>query len=183
MIKKPIALLLIVLSFSACAQKEEDSGKVLAKVNEFTLLQSEYKALLAQEAEYEPDFKLTRENRERFLNELIHKELLIQEAKRLKLDRREKFVRAIERYWEATLIRDLMEEKGREIGATTFITQKEIDTCDPKLYPVEKENTSPEELKVRITARLKEDKKCQRLKKWIEGLKEKADIQINKDLL
>jgi len=183
MTKMPIALLLIALAFSACAQKEEDGGRVLAQINKYTLLQSEYQALLAQEIEYEPDFKLSRESRERFLEELIHKELLIQEAKRLKLDRREKFVRAIERYWEATLIRDLMEKKGREIAMTTLVTQEEIDACDIKLDPAEKENISPEELKAKITARLKEDKKSRRLKKWIDGLRQKAHIEINKDLL
>ena len=183
MTKMPIALLLIVLAFGACAQKEEDSGRVLAQINEYTLLQREYQVLLGQEMEYEPGFKLTRETKERFLEDLIHKELLIQEAKRLKLDRREKFVRAIERYWEATLIRDLMEEKSREIEASTFVTLEEVDSCDPKLYLPEKENISPEELKARITTRLKEDKCRQQLKGWVDELKQKAHIEINQDLL
>lgn len=183
MTKKLTALCLIALVCGACAQQKEDDGKVLAQINEYALLQSEYRTLLAQEVEYESDFKLTREARERFLEELIRKELLIQEAKRLKLDRREKFVRAIERYWEATLIRDLMEKKGREIAMTTFVTQEEIDACVIKLDPAEKENISPGELKAKIPARLKEDKKSKRLKEWVDELRQKAHIEINNDLL
>ncbi|HUV60070.1 MAG TPA: hypothetical protein VMW09_08155 [Desulfatiglandales bacterium] len=41
---------------------------------------------------------MTKEAKKKFLEELIRKELLIQEAKRFNLDKKEKSVRAIERY-------------------------------------------------------------------------------------
>jgi len=45
------------------------------------------------------EFKLTQKAKKDFLDQLIVKEVMIQEAKKRNLDRKEKFVRAIERYW------------------------------------------------------------------------------------
>jgi hypothetical protein len=91
-------------------------------INDYHLTLDEFQDQLAAELKLEKDFKLTEEAKREFLEGLIRKELLIQEAKRLKLDRKEKFVRAIERYWESTLIRDIMDLKGKEIAKKIFVS-------------------------------------------------------------
>lgn len=108
-------LFLLVLSLSCCSQEKSVESKILARINDYNLTLDEFHHQLASELEFDKDFKLTEEAKQKFLEELIIKELLIQEAKKLKLDRKIKFVRTIERYWESTLIRDLMDLKSKEI--------------------------------------------------------------------
>jgi len=173
----------LVLQLSSCTQKEQEGGKILAQINDYKLMLNEFQAQLAQELELDAESKLTPEVKEEFLKELIRKELLIQEAKRLELDRSKKFVQAIQRYWEATLIRDVMELKGKEIDRTTLVTQEEIQSKQEQLDPADKKNVPVEKLQDQIAKKLKEEKKSQRLKSWIDGLEEKADIKIHKELL
>ena len=107
----------VLLGILCCSQDKAEKGEILAKINDYHLTLKEFQDQLVAVQEYDKDFKLNKEVKREFLEELIRKEVLIQEAKRLKLDRKEKFIRAIERYWESTLIRDLMEMKGKEIEA------------------------------------------------------------------
>ncbi len=183
--KRFLNILLIILSLLLCfcTREAEESDKILARINDYKLKWNEFQTLLSQESQLEPDFKVPRESKEKFLEEIIQKELLIQEAKRLELDRRDKFVRAIERYWEATLIRDLMELKGEEIEKTTLVTEEEINSRYAHLDTAEKENYPSGDLKNKIALELMENKRSIRLRNWIEELVGKADIEVNKDLL
>jgi hypothetical protein len=108
-------LFLLLLSLFCCSQEKRVESKILARINDYNLTIDEFHHQLAAELEFDKDFKLTEEAKQEFLEELIVKELLIQEAKKLKLDRKDKFIRTIERYWESTLIRDLMDLKSKEI--------------------------------------------------------------------
>ena len=110
-----------------CTQEKIEEDKALAKVNDYVLTLDEFQVQLAQELKLDKEFKLTKRAKKEFLDQLITKELLIQEAKRRKLDRKEKFIRTIEQYWESTLIRDLMEMEGQKIEKCTLVSQEEIE--------------------------------------------------------
>ena len=183
--KRSFCLLLFFLSLGLfyCSQDKGEKGKILARINDYNLTLNEFQYQLAAELELDKDFKLTKEAKREFLEGLIKKELLIQEAKRLQLDRREKFIRTIERYWESTLIRDLMEMKGREITQRTYISQEEIEDSYKEMQKSEERPPSFKELEEMITKELKEKKKTRMLKEWINDLREKAKIEINKELL
>lgn len=178
-----LLLLVLFLHLFSCTQEEAKEDKILAKINDCNLTLGECQCQLAAELEMDEDFKLTKEVKKEFLEELIRKELLIQEAKRLKLDRKKKFIRAIERYWEFTLIRDLMEMKGKEISNRILISQQEIEACYNDMKKPEKKLPLLVELQEKIAEELKEKKKTRMLKEWIEGLRKKARIEINEELL
>ncbi len=155
----------------------------MATINEYRLTINEFETQLAQELEMDPEFKLTQEAKESFLNQLVRKELLIQEAMKMKLDRRDRFIRAIERYWQSTLIRDLLELKGEEIERQTYISEEEIADRYHRMK-AEDENLPPvEALRQEITRRLKEEKKTEKLKLWIDALQKQAKIEISRELL
>jgi len=168
---------------AGCPGDPESDGKTLARINDYRLSLSDFQYQLANELEMDRTFKVTDEARKAFLEDIIRKELLLQEAERLKLDREEKFIRAIERYWEATLIRDLMEKKSREIDDRIFITEEELKTYyeerkarDPALAPL---NQVEEEL----GRELREIKKTETMRQWMDELRQKAVIEINDRLL
>ena len=119
-------LFFLSLSLFCCSREKAEEGKILSRINDYNLTLDEFQYQLAAELELDKDFKLTNEAKKEFLEQLIRKELLIQEAKKLKLDRKDKFVRAIERYWESTLIRDLMDLKCQEIAKKSMFPRKRL---------------------------------------------------------
>lgn len=185
MTKKLFCLILLLLSIQtlSCAKEEQEGTEILAGINDYNLTLAEFQSELAAELELERDLKLTRETRREFLEEIIRKELLIQEAKRLNLDKKERFVKTIERYWEATLIRDLMEMKGKEISRTILVSKEDVEAYYDDLKG-SKDITPPlKEIEEEIIRDLKEEKKTRLLKDWINGLREKAKIEINLKIL
>lgn len=167
----------------ACSSKDSQDKKVIATINDYPLTLDEFQYELASEMELDKDFKLTREAKRKFLNRLIQKELLIQEAKRLKLDTREEFRRAIEKYWESTLIKNLLELKGKEIAKKCVVSEEEIvDRYDEMLR--KNPDTPPlSDIRDQIKTLLKEEKKTRLLEQWMQGLKKTAKIKMNQDLL
>ena len=176
-------LVLLTLSFFACSNGKQKDSDTLAKINNYDLSYDEFQRQLADELHFATDLKLTKEVREKFLNQLIQEQLLIQEAKKLKLDRKEKFERAIERYWKSTLIKDLLERKGKELSQAILIPQEAVEAYYKKLKKSGKPIPPLAEMQDKIVRKLKEKKKLEKLKKWMADLKKKADIKINQKLL
>ena len=173
----------LFLYFSGCANDQDENMKVLAKINDYELTLKDFETQLASNLEFEKDFKLTQKAKKQFLDNLIEKELLIQEAIKLKLDRNKKFVTAIQRYWEATLIKNLIELKGKEITKSTYVSQEEIETrygemkrSQGKLPPIEK-------MQKKIVKKIKKKKRSRELAQWVQDLKRNAKIEIDQKLL
>ncbi len=175
--------LLLIAGFSGCTGESKEKPEVLARVNDYRLSVDEFQRQLAAEMEMDKDFKLTHAARKDFLDDIIKKEILIQEAQKLKLDTREEFRRAIERYWESTLIRDLLELKAREIAKRTIVTEEEIKARYKILKSKDENLASLQDLRDEIERKLKEEKKTALLENWVNDLKTKAHIEINENLL
>ncbi|MBW2095298.1 MAG: SurA N-terminal domain-containing protein [Deltaproteobacteria bacterium] len=178
-----LVLLLLLVGFSGCKREHEEKPEILARINGYNLTLDEFQKQLASEMEMDKEFKLTRDARKAFLNELIKKEILIQEARKLKLDTREAFRRAIERYWESTLIRDLLTLKAKDIAGKTYVSEEEIEARYKAMKAGDKTLPPLNDVREEIKKKLKEEKKTALLEKWINNLKKKADIKINEKLL
>ncbi len=178
----PVLALLSLIVFSSCEERAKDS-KVLARINDYELTLSEFQYQLALESELDKSFKLTDQARKEFLEGLIRKELLIQEARRLKLDRRDDFVRAMERYWESTLIKDLLEIKTRDIEKRVYVSQEEIEARYAELKNSGKDLPPLEKVEGEIRGEIRERKKTEMLEKWISELRKKAMVTISEDLI
>jgi hypothetical protein len=175
--------LLILVCFSGCKRDNGEKPEILARINDYNLTLDEFQKQLASEIEMDKEFKLTRGARKAFLNEIIKREVLIQEARRLKLDSREAFRSAIERYWESTLIRDLVELKAKDIAEKTYLSEEEINARYKVMKAVDETLLPLKDVREEIGKKLKEEKKTALLEKWINDLKNKADIKINEKLL
>ena len=178
-----VLLILLVLSVFGCVQENPQEAKIIANINGYRLPLDQFQHQLATELEMDDDFKLTNESKKEFLEELIKKELLIQEAKRMGLDRREKFRRTIERYWESTLIRDLVDLKGTEIDRKTYVSQEEIEAYYSEMKETEAELPSLTDMEAGISRDLKEKKKSKVLREWILDLRNNANVEVNEALL
>ncbi len=169
---------LAVLLGACSGEGPEDSGPVVARVNDCEITLQEYETQLNSDVSMSELYRLTEEDKREFLERLVRKELLIQEAMRRKLDRREAFVRAIERYWESTLIRDLMALEGEEIVKRSSVTEEEIRERYEEMKEA-KANLPPfEEMRERIGRTLLEEVRQERLRAWVESLREGADVEV-----
>ena len=106
--KFAVVILSISLIFVfACAKKEEQKGAYLAKVGNVKITQAD----LEREIKNLPDFaqKIFEggSGKERFLNELIKKELLYQEALKKGLDKNPEYLKKVEDFKKITLIGQL----------------------------------------------------------------------------
>jgi hypothetical protein len=173
----------LLMGFLCCTQETAEKQKILCQINEYKLPFDDFQAQLAEELEMDHDFKLTQQAKQQFLEGLIRKELLIQEAKKRKLDRKEKFVRAIERYWESTLIRDLMDLKYEEINKRTPISEEEIDARYKDMKSTDASLPARKEMYDLIKEELKEEKMAATLEGWENELRKNATIEIEQDLL
>jgi hypothetical protein len=178
-----VVILALGLFVIGCGGKQAEEKEVLARINDYELSLEEFEYQLVREMEMDEGFKLTRDAKSAFLEQIIQKELLIQEAKRLKLDRRKEFTEAIERYWESTLIRDLMALKGNEVVRRASVTQEEIQSryermkeSNPSLPPLES-------IEGDVVSQVTEEKKREKLAEWLKDIREKAKIEVNEDLL
>jgi len=118
-------LALFLLIFSACGKESEQQRKV-ALVNGAPIFLKNYKEEIALISRSNPAFKVTRESLEEQLNTVIDKKLMIQEAVRLGLSDDDQFLKTIKRFWEQTLIRELIGVKSAEWSDHLFATDSEV---------------------------------------------------------
>ncbi len=185
MYKKYVHWVFVILCcfILSCAQEKKEENQALAKINDYVLTFDEFQVQLAEELKLDREFKLTQKAKKDFLDQLVVKEVLIQEAKKRDLDRKEKFIRAIERYWESTLIRDLMVMEGQEIEKRTVVSQEEIELRYEKMKELDENQPPLESIRERISEKIMRDKKNKMLEEWVNQLKQKAKIEINQKLL
>ena len=114
----------LLFAFIACAKKEEPKkGPYLAMVGNTKITEAD----LEREIKTLPDFaqKLFEggEGKERFLNELIKKELLYQEALKRGIDKDPEYQRKVEEFKKLTLIGQLLE---KEIESKSKVTEQDV---------------------------------------------------------
>lgn len=157
--------------------------KIIAVINGCNLSLDEFNTKLEHELEFHPQYKSTAEAKKEFLQSLIKKELLIQEALNSGLDKNKEFVIAIEQYWEATLIKNLMEFRNHEIKKQTYVSTKEIKNRYSQLKSINKNLPEYEKVKNEIAGSIRQEKNTKALNQWLDELNRKAAITINEQYL
>lgn len=166
----------------ACSHEQNKSDKVILKVNNYELSKDDFQFQLAAEYEYDENFKLTYVTKKEFLNELIMKELLVQEAMRLELDRDKKFIQAIEKYWESALVRNLIDKKYEEFSTKTLVAEEEIDQfIKTNNIHIESEKNAVQ--RNEILEEIKGQKVRDAVEAWNIDLRKKAAITVDDSLL
>lgn len=181
--QKFVLILVIPVFFSCSDTPVSEQEQIVLSVNEFTMTRNEFLTQCAVDMEYKEVFKTSRAAKEDMVNGIIRKELLLQEASKMGLDRDPEFMSAIERYWEATLIKMLMEQKSRQIHKTTLVSSQDIN----KQYEAyrQKNKSLPPLAKIEkeIAAQILEEKKARIIEEWVASLRENAEINVDDSIL
>lgn len=183
---RKISFCLIILFLAClqlnCTQKPENSETV-AQINSYYMSVDDFKEDLRSLSLYRPQSIKTYEGRLNALNDIIEKELLLQEAQNLNLDKDEKFRKTIENYWKQTLLIMLIEQKAKEISNQVFVYDNEIQAYYQVLKEKNPDIDALPEVKAEIKRIIRSDKETALMREWIEGLKDKSYIKINEDVL
>ena len=184
---KSMRILVLILAAGlmvwGCTEATTPEDKVLASIGDYQLKLSEFQRLLSADLEMNPDFKLTRKAKKEYLDEIIQKEILVIEAKKRRLDVEPKFIRTIERYWESTLIRSLMEIISEEIEKKIIVTQEEIRNRYNSLKAEDPSMPPFSEIEEETRYNLKEEKKNAAYQEWVAELEGSIKIEIDNNLL
>lgn len=176
--------ILSVMVFFSCSNDLPDQNKdVVLKINNFEMTREEFQVKSKADLEYKDQYKSDINVKKKMVEGLIRKELLIQEAKLLGLDRDDQFIEAIERYWEATLIKQLMEQKSQSIQESMNVSEHEIR----KRYDTYKKQNSQipkiDKVETELSNEILIEKTEKALENWVQSLKQKASIHIDETIL
>jgi len=110
--KKVLVLALAAALLAGCAQKAaEQKGPYVAKVGSATITKSDLDREMQSLPDYAKQLFADEQGREKFLDELIKKEILYQEAVKKGLDKTPEFQRKVEDFRKLTLASELLEKE------------------------------------------------------------------------
>jgi hypothetical protein len=114
------------LCFSPGCGKKAETERIVAKVNDYSMTDKDF----IDEIEHCPYSSEEAKDFESLLDLAIRRQVLIQEAQRQGLDRQKNFMKTIERYWEQTLIKELLKKQTREILETVSEDEQDEALAD-----------------------------------------------------
>lgn len=150
-----VAALSLILITYGCGKKNaaQNSDLIIARINNYELTTDDF----AEEERISLRGKYTREElakaKDELLEEVIVKNILIQEAQAQNFDKNKAFMKEIEKYWEQALLKLLIKKKMEELARGI-----------------------PDD----IGRDAKRKKVTEELDKWISGLRKKAVVKVNK---
>lgn len=169
-----VVVLLAMVVLAGCGSQADDKSDIVVRVNNRNITADEFRYALGESYKkgIEP---LTESEKLDLLDQMVKKELLIQEAKKRNLDQDEDFRRTIETYWEQTLIRNLLDQAGEELCGKIHVSKEDISDFKKEQGATEASMSAKE-----IEEEIFERKKTEALREWLEKVKRSASIEINR---
>jgi len=179
---KRLILILIVLFIAAgcCPLNKQKKNKILVKINNYEITVDEFNKDFNDSAYA---IRNNIQSKKDFLNFLIDKKLMLQEAQKLDLDKKESFLDMVESFWEQSLLKLIIERKSKEIASSVQVSDKEIQDVYQALLKQGKVDKDYYMVRDQIRWDLIKEKETKMMNDWINSLKNKADIEIDYKLM
>lgn len=121
--RRYLIITLAVLMIAGCKCQAKDK-QVLARINNYEITKQEFEEEFKDSAYGVSD---TEESRKSFLENLINRKLVLQEAQRQGLDKDNAFLKSIERFWEQSLLKVMLDKKSKDISMLKDAGKKEVE--------------------------------------------------------
>lgn len=164
--KRVLVVLFAVCLFFACAKKEEKIGPYLAKVGDTVITQADFEREMKALPEFVQKMFEGSSGREKFLDELIKRELLYKEALKKGLDKDSEYLKKIEDFKKITLVGLLLQ---KEIESKVKVSDQDVKDY----YEKNKERFAPV-TQIRVSHILVKTE--EEAKKILERLKKGGDF-------
>ena len=126
--KKPLLILFLILSasiFSGCTQNSSSDSPVLAQVDKGVITEDDFLQDVSRVPEWAREQFNGIEGKEKFLEELIKREVIYQEAKRMKLDNNKEFIEKVRNFEKMTLVSLILK---KEVEDKVRVDDSEVKT-------------------------------------------------------
>ncbi len=174
-----LVISLFLCVFYGCGSKQP-VGKIAVKINDYPLTAEEFNELFIASGISED----TPQAREAFLDNLITRKLLLQEAQREGLDKQEDFLKSIENFWEQSLLKIVIDKKIKEVSDGINVGEEEIKAHYTKWAEANPDSgKSFDEMHDTIKWQILRQKQAAVLNKWVKQLRDQARIKINRKAL
>jgi len=174
-----IFIIIAILLFNFGCAKKTPSENIAIKINDYTLTADEFNELFT-----ELKIQDTPEARKNFLNNLIIQKLILQEAQKEGLDKKKDFLKAIENFWQQSLLKIAIDEKVKEASGSMQITEQEIENNYKRWKKANPDNPKTlAELHDFIKWQLLRSKQNTVLNTWVEELRRESDINIDRNAI
>lgn len=150
-----VLALFICLSVHGCGKKASQDKKIIARINNYELTAEDFKDAAGDMLYNKFSPEASEKTKERLLEELVIKNILVQEAQAQNFDKNRAFMKEIEGYWEQALLKLLMKKKIEEFSAKVTVS-----TGEEKAAKVKK-----------------------MLENWVRELRKRANVKIYKENL
>jgi peptidyl-prolyl cis-trans isomerase C len=172
-------MICVILFLIGCSSGTiEGDKRVVSQINKYKMTVEDLKYELKNIPYDDRELLNTEHGRREYLDRLIEKEVLLQEAQRQGLDREKDFMRSIENYWEQALLKLLLERKSREISGTVHVYDNEIE----EYYKNSGEVLPLSRVKSDINRIIRQQKETEAMNTWIKELKKRSCIKIDEKL-
>jgi len=121
--RKYMLIILAALMIAGCEHQAKDR-EILAKINNYEITKEEFNEEFKDSAYGVSD---TEESRKSFLDNLINRKLVLQEAQRQGLDKKKDFLKSIERFWEQSLLKVMLDKKSKDISALKGVGKGDME--------------------------------------------------------
>lgn len=173
--KRAYLLILGLIFILGCRQREE----VVMRINDFKLTEAEFEEELKEKGFISP----SGEEKEKFLEDLINQKLILLEAERLGLDKEKEFLKSVENFYEKNLLKIMLDRKSKEITAKISVDEREIQALYNQMKKEGLTDKSYNELYEQLRWQILREKQSREFSHWLDSLKSKAKIKINKELI
>jgi hypothetical protein len=172
-------VLLIAVFIFGCTSK--NNKEIVLKINNYEMTKDEFESAFKDSIYAKVD---TPEARKEFLDNLINKKLILQDAEAKNIDKEEDFLRSVEKFWEQSLLKLALERKTKEISGLNQVSDQEIKE---RYKEIEKNSLNNkrdyQDMYQEIKWQLTREKQSKAMDEWLTNLKNKANIEYNKDIL
>ena len=173
------SLLVVCFIFAGCSSSNSGDNRVVAQVNDYRMSVEDLRCEL-ENTPYDDAMLLeTQEGMEEYLDRLLEKEILLQEAQHQGLDREKDFMKSIENYWEQALLKLLLERKSKEISGLVHVYEDEVK----EYYDASGETLPFSRIRRDMERDIRRKKETDAMNAWIEELRSKSCIRINREIL
>ena len=176
---KRVITVLFCLALVGCGQAVPPN-KVAAEINDYRVSLEEFEQGFAQSS-YADRTDRDKARRE-YLDNLINQKLILQDAQVKNLDKDREFLKAIERFWEQSLLTIAIGTKTREINGSVKVPDDQIRKLYEQMQKEGLTTKSYEEMYPQIKWQAAKQFEAQRLSTWMDGLRRNASIKINESL-
>lgn len=149
-----LLLLCIIIFLSGCCQNMcgTTTDETVITINNYNITRVEFEKEFKNSTYGKTD---TPESRKDFLESLINRKLILQQAQKEGLDKEKSFLNMIEKFWEQSLLKIALDKKTKEIESKISASGWES----------------------------KRDEADKLMNEWINGLRTKANIKVNESIL